>query len=174
MRIAFLIFICVAMLAGCKSHSEYVAPVRHDGFYDFTVSQPAICEIHHVAMSPKLVELEFGLRAPTEMGRVRPQLFPHADESYDTGFCVPLEELRGRGAKVVEGRAEIVFFAAEKRGDLAKVKKVAAMGDALWVIFPKGVAEIREVEVIEAGRAAGLKDVKVARFSERCTGLKFV
>lgn len=33
---------------------------------------------------------------------------------------------------------------------------------------------IRAVEVIEAGRAAGLKDTKVARFSSTHTALRFV
>jgi hypothetical protein len=42
------------------------------------------------------------------------------------------------------------------------------------VIYPKGVTAIREIQVIEAGRAAGLKDVKVAGFSASHTGLKFV
>jgi len=42
------------------------------------------------------------------------------------------------------------------------------------VIYPKGGPAIREIEVLEAGRAAGLKDVKVASFSATHTGLKFV
>ena len=45
---------------------------------------------------------------------------------------------------------------------------------ALWVVYPKGVPAIREVEVIQAGRAAGLKDTKVASFSPTHTALKFV
>ena len=45
---------------------------------------------------------------------------------------------------------------------------------ALWVVYPKGVQTIREIEVIAAGREAGLKDVKVASFSATHTALKFV
>jgi hypothetical protein len=41
------------------------------------------------------------------------------------------------------------------------------------VIYPKGVQEIREIDVIEAGRAAGLKDTKVVGFSATHTGLRF-
>ena len=81
-------------------------------------------------------------------------------------------ELRARGAVEASRDAEIVFYAATRRKELARVRTLAA--PVLWVIYPKGTAEIREVEVIEAGRAAGLKDVKVARFSETHTGLKFV
>jgi hypothetical protein len=84
-----------------------------------------------------------------------------------------VEELRARGA-VMSDEAEIVLLAAATRADLRKVKKSGGDAGALWVIYPKGVAAIREVEVIEAGRAAGLKDVKVARFSETHTALKFV
>jgi hypothetical protein len=40
-------------------------------------------------------------------------------------------------------------------------------------VYPKGVAAIREIEVIEAGRAAGLKDIKVASFSSTHTALQF-
>jgi hypothetical protein len=93
MRIAVPIFVCAVLLVGCMSHPEY--PVRHAGYYDFTVGRSPTCEIHHLTMTPKLVDLEFGLRVPTEMDRARPELFPHADEPYDTGFCVPLEETRG-------------------------------------------------------------------------------
>jgi hypothetical protein len=76
-----------------------------------------------------------------------------------------------------KGKPDIVFFAAEKTADLRKLPKLT--GDlkptgALWVIYPKGVTAIREIEVIEAGRAAGLKDVKVCGFSKTHTGLKFV
>ena len=44
----------------------------------------------------------------------------------------------------------------------------------LWIVYPKGRTEIREIDVINAGRAAGLKDVKVVRFSDVDTTLKFV
>jgi hypothetical protein len=45
---------------------------------------------------------------------------------------------------------------------------------AIWVVYPKGVTAIREIEVLNAGREAGLKDVKVASFSPTHTALKFV
>jgi hypothetical protein len=84
-----------------------------------------------------------------------------------------LEDLRV--ATVVKSGGEIVFFAASKTKDLDRVAKLAPSGNgALWVIYPKGVPAIREMEVLEAGRAAGLKDVKVASFSATHTGLKFV
>ncbi len=45
---------------------------------------------------------------------------------------------------------------------------------ALWVIYPKGVTAIREIDVIDTGRTAGLKDVNACAFSATHTGLKFV
>ena len=95
---------------------------------------------------------------------------------FDADF---LQELHRRGARVVPARDKppLVCFAARKTAELAKFAQHAAglpHKGALWVIYPKGVQEIREIEVIEAGRAAGLKDVKMATFSSAHTGLKFV
>lgn len=92
---------------------------------------------------------------------------------FDADF---IRELRERKAKIAES-ADITCFPAETSADLKRLSKLAsAMSPkaALWVIYPKGVAAIREIEVIEAGRASGLKDVKVAAFSSTHTGLKFV
>ncbi len=79
---------------------------------------------------------------------------------------------------VVEAKvkADLVFFAAQKTADLARIAKLKARLNprgALWVVYPKGVTAIREIEVIEAGRAAGLKDNKVAAFSSTHTALRF-
>ncbi len=90
-----------------------------------------------------------------------------------------LAELRARhivpdGPK---GKRDLLFFAAHKNADLRKAQKLAGElkpAGALWVVYPKGVTAIREVEVIQAGRAAGLKDVKVCGFSATHTALKFV
>ncbi|MDR3700485.1 MAG: hypothetical protein P4L56_12655 [Candidatus Sulfopaludibacter sp.] len=88
-------------------------------------------------------------------------------------------ELRQRNVRAGagKGKQDLVFFAAEKSADLRKLRGLA--GDlkpaaALWMIYPKGVTAIREIDVIDAGRAAGLKDVKVCGFSATHTGLKFV
>jgi hypothetical protein len=103
---------------------------------------------------------------------VKPGTLVRLVGDFDPGF---LDELKTRSASLVEKGAEIVFYRAEKAAALKKVAKLAPAGNAaLWVIFPKGVAAIREMDVLEAGRAAGLKDVKVASFSATHTGLKFV
>jgi hypothetical protein len=88
-----------------------------------------------------------------------------------------LQELRARGATVSDGAGDLVFLAVGTQAELDRVKEIAAgmqSDGGLWVIYPRGVKAIREIEVIEAGRAAGLKDIKVASFSGTQTGLKFV
>ena len=94
----------------------------------------------------------------------------------EAGF---LEELTQRGVTTAGGRSpvDLIFFGARKTADLDKLGKLSGglkSDGALWVIYPKGVPEIREIEVLEAGRAAGLKDNKVASFSASHTALKFV
>ena len=90
-----------------------------------------------------------------------------------------LKELKGcaeRTNKVVRG-SETIFFGAESATDLKRVATLAralAPAGALWIVYPKGQPAIREVDVIDAGRKAGLKDVKVVGFSSTHTALKFV
>jgi hypothetical protein len=87
-----------------------------------------------------------------------------------------LEELRGCAIQA-KGNADLVFFAAPTARHLAQVTKLKSWlkpAGALWVVYPKGVAAIREIEVLRAGRAAGLKDTKVASFSATHTALRFV
>jgi hypothetical protein len=89
-----------------------------------------------------------------------------------------MEDLRSRGAEVAgRGKVDLLFFAATHGLDLARIGKLAAElkpNGALWIVYPKGVATIREMDVLMAGRGAGLKDNKIASFSATHTALKFV
>ncbi len=74
-------------------------------------------------------------------------------------------------------RADIIFAAAEDTKALARLKSLAAAivkNGAIWVVYPKGQKHIREVDVIAAGKTAGLTDNKVCKFSETHTALRFV
>jgi hypothetical protein len=90
------------------------------------------------------------------------------------------QELKARGARVstrLSGEADIIFYAAESRPALNKLQalqKNLKRDGAIWVIRPKGVDAITETDVMKAGKAAGLVDVKVARFSDTHTAEKFV
>lgn len=90
-------------------------------------------------------------------------------------------DLEGRTKDVTSGTAakgsDLIFFAAGKEQDLSKLRslqKTLKPNGAVWVVYPKGKKEITEAGVIQAGRLAGFVDVKVARFSETHTALKFV
>jgi hypothetical protein len=77
--------------------------------------------------------------------------------------------------KLIHG-ADLVFFSAEALKDLANLKSLSrsiAKAGAIWVIYPKGQTHIREMEVIKAGKSAGLTDNKVCRFSDTHTALRF-
>ena len=72
---------------------------------------------------------------------------------------------------------DIIFAAAENTKALARLKSLAASlapTGAIWVVYPKGQKHIREVDVIAAGKSAGLTDNKVCKFSETHTALRFV
>jgi hypothetical protein len=44
----------------------------------------------------------------------------------------------------------------------------------IWTVTPKGKSGIKDTDVMAAGKAAGLVDVKVAAFSPTHTAAKFV
>ena len=90
-------------------------------------------------------------------------------------------EITATGALVRGGRppkrSDIIFYGASSEKDLARLERLKASlqpAGALWVIRPKGHPDISERAVMAAGKAAGLVDVKVVRFSETHTALKFV
>jgi hypothetical protein len=96
----------------------------------------------------------------------------------DQAFWSHLDE---KGIAASRGRprkgSDMILLAAEDRKAL---KKIASLKDyivedgAIWVVSPKGQQHIREADVLAGGKAAGLVDVKIARFSATHTALKFV
>lgn len=92
-----------------------------------------------------------------------------------------LEELRSVTSDLSEGGppndSDIIFLRVEGKSDLKRLRslqeKVRRNG-AIWVIAPKGKPEIREADVMAAGKEAGLVDIKVVRFSETHTAHKSV
>jgi hypothetical protein len=75
------------------------------------------------------------------------------------------------------GDIDLIFFSAEQKKDLARLaslRKSILKNGAIWVVYPKGRQDIREADVIAAGKAAGLTDNKVCSFSATHTALRFV
>jgi len=73
--------------------------------------------------------------------------------------------------------SDIIFLGAATASDFGGIKKLIpslASNGALWVVYPKGRKEITEMQVLQAGREAGLYDVKVVGYSPTHTALKFV
>lgn len=73
--------------------------------------------------------------------------------------------------------SDLIFLAADSLSALSRVHEAARFlsePGALWIVYPKGRQEIKEQHVLDAGRNAGLVDVKVVSFSATHTALKFV
>lgn len=80
-----------------------------------------------------------------------------------------------RGKRIAD--ADLIFFSAESRADLSRIELLGRSiqkNGAVWVVYPKGQAHIREIDVIQAGKSAGLTDNKVCSFSTTHTALRFV
>ena len=128
------------------------------------------------------VELELGPQAARWMEKIRNPPTLMSKLGVERGMTVALVGLKGfraeleaTGAKISRS-PEMVFLEAASRADLARVADVLQQlqeKGGLWIVYPKGRKEITQDDVLRAGRAAGLVDVKVASFSESHTALKF-
>ena len=95
----------------------------------------------------------------------------------DAGF---VEELRGAGARIRTAGpqpAAMIFATFRHRDDLRRLPGLVPrlhVDGVLWTLRPKGSKDLTESEMMRAGQAAGLVDVKVVSFSETLTAEKFV
>src|SRR5262245_52120895 len=92
-----------------------------------------------------------------------------------------LAELERAVAHLSVGRvvkdSDAIFYGVTKAMQLARLEKLKSAltpDGALWIVRPKGRPEISERAVMDAGKAAGLVDVKVVSFSATHTAEKFV
>ncbi|HEY7198375.1 MAG TPA: hypothetical protein VH306_14455 [Gaiellaceae bacterium] len=94
----------------------------------------------------------------------------------DEGFKEELEARAARYATAPEPESDLVFLGTDAVAELGRIESLVPFlkpNGHIWVVAPKGRKDIREADVLEAGRAAGLKDTKVARFSETHTAHRF-
>jgi len=90
--------------------------------------------------------------------------------------------LRDRTSDITEGWPEpdtdVVFLGADSTDALEPLEKLTGRirpNGAIWVVSRKGkAATLRDVEVIDAAKAAGLVDNKVVSFSPTHTALRLV
>ena len=97
---------------------------------------------------------------------------------FEAEFLKELKATAKKGATGASGGAtDWIFLALAEKKQLAKVTSASKRlkgAAGLWVVYPKGKKELTETDVINAGRKAGLKDVKVVGFSSTHTALKFM
>jgi hypothetical protein len=95
----------------------------------------------------------------------------------DENFWKQLKERAADIAFEPRKESDLIFFSAENKVDLKKVKPLQnyiKRNGAIWVITAKGKQHIKEGDVITAAKEAGLVDTKVVSFSESHTALKLV
>lgn len=91
-----------------------------------------------------------------------------------------LDELRTRVPKLSGPAAkevDLVFVGVATVADLGRLEKLGGSiksSGAVWTVYPKGVKTLTQAMVMEAAKAAGLVDTKVAAFSESHSALKWV
>jgi hypothetical protein len=120
-------------------------------------------------LNPKSVIDKLGIK----MGQ-RVSLIGLDDETF-------IMQLGERGVELSTGRpkkeSDLIFFLASESKALEKLVTLKASiktNGAIWIVFPKGKQNIKELEVLQKGREAGLVDTKVVSFSAIYTALKFV
>jgi hypothetical protein len=107
---------------------------------------------------------------------VKPQSSVAVVDLEDGEFRTILEERVGGYATAPQPESDLIFLGAESTGDLGRIEPLVQYlrpNGHIWVVAPKGRQDIREADVLEAGRAAGLKDTKVASFSGTHTAHRF-
>jgi len=117
-------------------------------------------------------------KSTSEKLGIKPGLVISAVAMGDGDF---VDDLRAKAksfsnSKPLKG-SDLIFFDVAKAAELVRAEKLVpslSSAGALWIVYPKGRQEITELQVLNAGRAAGLVDVKVVSFSATHTALKFV
>jgi len=139
-----------------------------DGTADFDLGPEAAKWLDRIQNPPSLLD---------KLG-VKPGMRVAVHELEDASF---LQQLQERGAELLTELpitdADLVFLGAETVNDLFQLQELEQeirRDGGIWVAYPKGRKDITEHGVLQAGRAAGYHDVKVCRFSETHTALKFV
>lgn len=144
-----------------------------------------------VLAHPKgVLELDLGARAATWEERIRSPKGRVAKLGIKSGARVALlgveddglaKELAELGATVragaPRGEVDVIVLRVATEDGLGKVKglkeKLSPDG-GIWIVRPKGRDGVPEGSVFEAGRGAGLVDVKVVKWSETDTDRKSV
>jgi hypothetical protein len=149
-----------------------------EGMASFELGAATAAKWREKILHPKSRIEKLGVKAGAKVALIG---FGKADEAL-------LDEIKERTrqiTKMAKGDfkpdTDWIFLKAETKKELAQlsgISKGMRGAAALWIVFPKGhpkgEEKITEGDVLSAGRATGLKDVKVVGFSPTHTALKFV
>lgn len=96
----------------------------------------------------------------------------------DASLRADIEAAGAKVAKSARGKDfDVLFLAASTKKDLEKLPDARTRikdDGAIWVVYPKGKEELRERDVLIAGRTLSLTDNKVVKVDEILTATKFV
>jgi hypothetical protein len=95
----------------------------------------------------------------------------------ETAFLLDMQSEGATVARRLFDGADAIFFGLTAPSDLDRIAALKAAlkpNGAVWLVRPKGHAELTERRVMAAGKSAGLVDVKVVAFSPTHTAEKFV
>ena len=95
----------------------------------------------------------------------------------DVAFLSDLKRRAPDVSRRLRRDADVIIYGIDTAAELprlAEVRFYLKPDGMIWVVTPKGKGGIKDTDVMAAGRAAGLVDVKVAAFSATHTASKFV
>lgn len=108
---------------------------------------------------------------------IRPEHRVWALQIRDKGFMADLKRrVPGVASRPIRD-ADVILFGAETAAQLARLAELRERikrDGMIWAVTPKGKGGVKEADVMAAGKAAGLVDVKVAAFSATHTACRFV
>lgn len=122
-------------------------------------------------------DVSYAHRSRVEKLGVKPGLRVLIAGVDEPAFTTELTQAGAHVAIRAAGEADLIFLGADDRAALARLRplqKYLKPEGAIWVIRPRGSDAISEGDVMAAGKAADLVDIKVVRFSETHSALKFV
>ncbi|HEY4813027.1 MAG TPA: hypothetical protein VIH58_00045 [Chthoniobacterales bacterium] len=120
-------------------------------------------------LHPKSRSEKLGLKAGNQVAVIN--LSDPEFETELTKSAVAMASANGKSP------CDFIFLGAQQPEELTRICDIVPRlkeRGALWIVYPKGQSRMPESGVILAGRATGLKDVKVVSFSPTLTALKFV
>jgi hypothetical protein len=127
---------------------------------------------------PRPAECHYSHRSLLDKLGVKPDQRVSVIGISDSAFCAELAAVvSGAAIEKPQSESDLIFLGAEDAKNLVPLNALESSikrNGAIWVVYPKGQKHIRDVDVIAAGKAAGLVDNKVCRFSETHTALRFV